>query len=151
MRTAAPARWEIHTHPGTATFLILGTVPFVVVPRCTVVTAANSPKRLDALENCMTRANAAGSVAFAVHWQSTEVEATTFVVGTESEMPATRWLSDNPEDRGCTCSAIPSNFMRSRTEVGRYACVCQRVRRKGNVEMIFCGCPANPAASQPID
>jgi hypothetical protein len=85
---------EIHTHPGTATFLILGTVPFVVVPRCTVVTAANSPKRLDALENCMTRANAAGSVAFAVHWQSTEVEATTFVVGTESEMPATRWLSD---------------------------------------------------------
>jgi hypothetical protein len=85
---------EIHAHPRTATFLIFGTLPFVVVPRCTVVTAASSPKRLDALENCMTRTNAAGSVSSAVHWQSTEVDCTTSPVGTESEMPATRWLSD---------------------------------------------------------
>lgn len=85
---------EIHAHPGIATFLIFGTVPLSVVPRCTVVTTASCPKRLDALENCMTRTNAAGSVVSAVHWQSTEVDCTTSAVGTESEMPTTRRLSD---------------------------------------------------------
>ncbi|KAJ7032917.1 hypothetical protein C8F04DRAFT_1106152 [Mycena alexandri] len=118
--------------PRTATLVIFGTVPFVVVPRCTVVTAASCPKRLEALENCITRANAGGSVAPAVHWQSTEVDCTTSVVGTESEMPATRWLSDrnlqaievkSVPGLGCTYSAIPSNFMCRRTEGGRYACL----------------------------
>lgn len=41
-----------------------------------------------------------------------------------------------PQVRGCTYSAIPSNFMRSRTEVGRMPAYALKVRRKGNAKMI---------------
>jgi hypothetical protein len=94
----AVSNQEVNTHPRTATFLIFGTVPLVVLPRCTTVTTANSPNWGD--PNCITKSNVAGSVAPEVHWQFTEVPTATSVVGTESAMFGTTTLNAGDNANG---------------------------------------------------
>lgn len=80
------------------TFGMFGTVPLVVFPRRTIVIKARSPNAIDPFGNCITRLKVAGSVAFVVYPQSTEVPCTTSVVATSSKMAEARLINKEKLD-----------------------------------------------------